>query len=131
MKLAAALLALCPLVCFAQQRGDSLREQEIQRAIIQLDQRSADFASGRQSPPLDPTVGRVLQSDPDIARQMRPYERMRAAEARETGVLQLPPPAVRNEVRNEARKLDKPSPLPGGPRGALEPNAITSPRNPD
>jgi hypothetical protein len=123
MKLAAALLALCPLVCFAQQRGDSLREQEIQRAIIQLDQRSADFASGRQSPPLDPMVGRVLQSDPDIARQMRPYERMRAAEARETSVLQLPPPVV--------RKDEKPLPLPGGPRGALEPNAITSPRNPD
>jgi hypothetical protein len=123
MKLAAALLAFWPLFCFAQQRGDSLREQEIQRAIIQLDQRSADFASGRQSPPLDPTVGRMLQSDPDIARQMRPYERMRAAEARETNVLQLPPPVV--------RKDEKPLPLPGGPRGALEPNAITSPRNPD
>ena len=126
MKLA-ALLAFCPLVCFAQQRGDSLREQEIQRAIIQLDQRSADFASGRQSPPLDPMVGRALHPDPDVARQMRPYERMRAAEARETSVLQLPPPVVRNAVP----KNEKPLPLPGGPRGALEPNAITSPRNPD
>jgi hypothetical protein len=123
MKLAAALLALFPLVCFAQQRGDSLREQEIQRGIIQLDQRSADFARGSPSPPLDPTVGRMLQHDPDIARQMRPYERMKAAEARETNVLQLPPPVV--------RKDEKPLPLPGGPRGALEPNAITSPRNPD
>ena len=130
MKLA-VLLALCPLVCLAQQRGDSLREQEIQRAIIQLDQRSADFASGRQSPPLDPMVGRSLHPDADIARQMRPYERMRAAEARETSVLQLPPPVVRNEVRNEVRKDEKPLPLPGGPRGALEPNAITSPRSPD
>ena len=123
MKLAAALLALCPLVCLAQPRGDSLREQEIQRGIIQLDQRSADFARGSPSPPLDPTVGRMLQHDPDVARQMRPYERMRAAEARETNVLQLPPPVV--------RKDEKPLPLPGGPRGALEPNAITSPRNPD
>lgn len=123
MKLAAALLALFPLVCLAQQRGDSLREQEIQRGIIQLDQRSADFARGSPSPPLDPTVGRMLQFDPDIARQMRPYERMKAAEARETNVLQLPPPVV--------RKDEKPLPLPGGPRGALEPNAITSPRNPD
>jgi hypothetical protein len=69
----------------------------------------------------------MLQSDPDIARQMRPYERMRAAEARETSVLQLPPPVV----RTDARKDEKPLPLPGGPRGALEPNAITSPRNPD
>lgn len=123
MKLAAALLALFPLVCLAQQRGDSLREQEIQRGIIQLDQRSADFARGSPSPPLDPTVGRMLQFDPDIARQMRPYERMKAAEARETNVLQLPPPVV--------RKDEKPLPLPGGPRGALEPNAITSPRNSD
>ena len=122
----AALLALCPLVCLAQPR-DSLREQEIQRAIIQLDQRSADFARGSPSPPLDPMVGRSLHPDPDIARQMRPYERMKAAEARETSVLQLPPPVV----RNEARKDEKPLPLPGGPRGALEPNAITSPRAPD
>ena len=131
MKLA-VLLALFPLVCLAQPRdfgprGDSLREQELNRAIIQLDQRSADFASGRQSPPLDPTVGRMLQSDPNIARQMRPYERIKAAEARETNVLQLPPPVV----RTEGRQLDKPLPLPGGPRGALEPNAITSPRPPD
>ena len=37
---------------------------------------------------------------------MRPYERMKAAEARETNVLQLPPPVV--------RKDEKPLPLPGG-----------------
>ena len=124
MKLAAALLALCPLGCLAQ---SPLQEQEIQRAIIQLDQRSADFARGTPSPPLDPLVGRPLSPDPDIARQMRPYERMKAAEARDANLLQLPPP----EVRSEARKEEKPLPLPGGPRGALEPNPITSPRPPD
>jgi hypothetical protein len=124
MKLAAALLALCPLGCLAQ---SPLHEQEIQRAIIQLDQRSADFARGTTSPPPDPFVGRPLSPDPDIARQMRPYERMKAAEARDSNVLQLPPPTV----RSEARKEEKPLPLPGGPRGALEPNPITSPRPPD
>jgi len=127
----AVLLALCPIVCLAQPRDrdlglhSPLREQEIQRAIIQLDQRSADFASGRQSPPLDPMVGRQFHPDPNVDRQMRPYERMRQAEARETNVLQLPPPVVRSG------KDEKPLPLPGGPRGALEPNAITSPRPPD
>jgi hypothetical protein len=124
MKLAAALLAFCPFGCLAQ---SPLHEQEIQRAIIQLDQRSADFARGTPSPPLDPLVGRPLSPDPDIARQMRPYERMKAAEARDANLLQLPPP----EVRSEARKEEKPLPLPGGPRGALEPNPITSPRPPD
>ena len=128
MKLAAALLALCPLGCLAQ---SPLQEQEIQRAIIQLDQRGADFARGTTSPPMDPFVGRPLSPDPDIARQMRPYERMKAAEARDANVLQLPPPVVRNELRSEARKEEKPLPLPGGPRGALEPNPITSPRPSD
>ena len=118
----AALMFLCPLACAAQQlQPQQLHQQEIQRALIQLDQRSADFARGTVSPPLDPLVGRVpLHPDPEIAQQLRPYERLRAAEANEPAVLRLPPP--------EARKVDKPLPLPGGPTGALEPNPITSPR---
>src|SRR6185436_1060884 len=112
MMLAAAMF-LCPLTCAAQQ----LHQQEIQRALIQLDQRSADFARGTVSPPLDPFVGRPLHPDPEIAQQLRPYERLKAAEASEAPVLRLPPPAVRQTVR----KIDKPLPLPGGPRGALEP----------
>jgi hypothetical protein len=119
MMLAAAMF-LCPLACAAQQ----LHQQEIQRALIQLDQRSGDFARGTVSPPLDPFVGRALHPDPEIAQQLRPYERLRAAEASEAPVLRLPPPAA----RQTARKIDKPLPLPGGPRGALEPNPITSPR---
>jgi hypothetical protein len=113
--LAAAIFG-CPLACVAQQ----LHQQEIQRAVIQLDQRGADFARGTVSPPLDPHVGRPLHPDPEIAQQLRPYERLKAAEAAEPPVLRLPPPAV--------RKIDKPLPLPGGPSGALEPNPITSPR---
>jgi len=118
VKLAAAIL-LCPLACAAQQ----LHQQEIQRALIQLDQRGADFARGTVSPPLDPFVGRPLHPDPEIAQQLRPYERMRAAETNEPAVLRLPPPA--------ARQIDQPLPLPGGPPGALEPNPITSPRLPE
>jgi len=112
----AAAILLCPLACAAQQ----LHQQEIQRALIQLDQRGADFARGTVSPPLDPHVGRPLHPDPEIAQQLRPYERLKAAEAIEPTVLRLPPPAV--------RKIDKPLPLPGGPPGALDPNPITSPR---
>lgn len=112
----AAAMFLYPLACAAQQ----LHQQEIQRALIQLDQRSADFARGTVSPPLDPHVGRPLHPDPEIAQQLRPYERLKAAEANEPPVLRLPPP--------EVRKIDKPLPLPGGPPGALEPNPITSPR---
>ena len=107
---------------------DSKHTNEIQvESFKWTETQSADFARGTPSPPLDPLVGRPLSPDPDIARQMRPYERMKAAEARDANLLQLPPP----EVRSEARKEEKPLPLPGGPRGALEPNPITSPRPPD
>ena len=115
--LLAAAIFLCPLACAAQQ----LHQQEIQRALIQLDQRGADFARGTVSPPLDPHVGRPLHPDPEIAQQLRPYERLKAAEANEPRVLRLPPPPG-------MRTVDKPLPLPGGPPGALDPNPITSPR---
>ena len=121
MKLAAVLL-LCPLTCLAQEPQP--HAQEIQRALIQLDQRSADFARGSASPPLAPDVGRPLHPDPNIARELRPSERIKAAEARDPNVLRLPPPAVRNELP----QAEKPLPLPGGPTGALEPNPITTPR---
>ena len=109
----AALLCL-PLFTEAQQP----HEQEIQRAIIDLDRRSADFARGNGSAPLDPHVGRPLHPDPEIARQMRPYERMREAEQREVFVLRLPPPVVRDETETPRR-------LPGGPQAGVEP--VTNP----
>lgn len=118
----AATLLLWPLACAAQQ----LHQQEIQRALIQLDQRGADFARGKDSPPLDPHVGRPLHPDPEIAQQLRPYERLKAAEASEAPVLRLPPPPGLPPAPE--RKIDKPLPLPGGPPGALDPNPITSPR---
>jgi hypothetical protein len=102
------------LPCFAQQP----HAQEIQRALIQLDERSAAFARGSPPQPLDPHAGRPLHPDPEIARELRPYERMKAAEAREANVLRLPPPVVRNDV---VRKDAKPLPLPGGPRAGVDP----------
>ena len=105
-----ALLAVA-LPSFAQQP----HAQEIQRALIQLDERGAAFARGSPQQPLDPHAGRPLHPDPEIARELRPYERMKAAEAREPHVMRLPPPVVR---RNE-----KPLPLPGGPQGGV--NSVT------
>jgi hypothetical protein len=109
VKRAAALLLLFPLAGFAQQP----HQQEIQRALIQLDQRSAEFARGTPSAPLDPNVGRALHPDPEIAQQLRPYERMKAAEEGPV-TLRLPPPVIRE-------KIDKPLPLPGGPRAGVDP----------
>ena len=108
-------LLVWPLAGFAQQP----HEQEIQRALIQLDQRSAEFARGAPPAPLDPRVGLPLHPDPEIARQLRPYERIKLAEEREANVIRLPPPVVR-------RRDEKPLPLPGGPRPGVDP--IPAPR---
>ena len=114
----AAILFL-PLAALAQQP----HEQEIQRAIIQLDQRTADFARSAPSEPLPPSVGQPLHPDPEIARQLRPYERMRMAEEREH-VLRLPPPVIR-----ERKAASEPLPLPGGPRAGVDP--VTNPSVPN
>jgi hypothetical protein len=111
----APLLLLFSLNCFAQHP----HEQEVQRALIDLDRRSADFARGAASPPLEPHVGQPLNADPEVARQLRPYERMRTAQ---THVLRLPPPVV-------LKKADKPLALPGGRRGGVDP--VTLPRSAD
>ena len=107
MRLAAAVLLL-PLTCFAQQP----HEQEVQRALIELDRRSADFSTAE---PLPPYVGQPLSPDPEAARQLRPYERMRMAEQQGDGfVLQLPPPS--------------PAPLPLPRRGESVVDPVDLPR---
>lgn len=114
----AAFLAL--LAVALPSFGQQPHAQEIQRALIQLDERGAAFARGSPPQPLDPHAGRPLHPDPEIARELRPYERMKAAEAREANVLRLPPPVVRNHM---VRKDAKPLPLPGGPQGGV--NSVT------
>jgi hypothetical protein len=64
-------------------------------------------------------VGLPLHPDPNIARELRPYERQRAARDREAHVLRLAPPVVRGEEK-------PPLPLPGGPRPGVDP--VTAPR---
>ena len=116
MRLAAVVLLL-PLTCFSQQP----HEQEVQRALIELDRRSAEFSTPQPSQPLPPQVGQPLHPDPEIARQLRPYERMRMAEEqRGEHVLRLPPPID--------RESGKPLPLPGGPQPGVDPVDLPRPR---
>lgn len=112
-----AVALLVPLACLAQQP----HEQEVQRALIELDRRAADFARGQPSAPLEPHVGQPLHADPELARQLRPYERMKLAEEREF-ILRLPPPVVR-------QRPAKPLPLPGGPERAVDPVTLPGVRD--
>lgn len=95
-------------------------EQEIQRALIQRDQQSAEFAAGANRGSLEmlhqrQLMERPLHPDPQIARELRPYERQRMARERDGFVLQLPPP------KPNALSSSEPLPLPGGPRHGVEP----------
>lgn len=109
------VLLAVPIACFAQQP----HEQEVQRALIELDRRSAEFSRDQPFEPLPPHVGQPLSADPQIARELRPYERMRMAE-RDEHVLQLPPPVV--------RETGKPLPLPGGPQTGVDTVEVPRPR---
>jgi hypothetical protein len=115
--LAAALLL--PLTCLAQHP----HEREVQRAIIELNERGAAFSRGEPPAPLAPHVGQPLHADPEIARQLQPYERLRMAE-RHGHVLQLPPPEIR--VRTDS---SSPSPLPGRPEAGVDPVELPRPRD--
>ena len=113
MKRLALLALLVPLAAAANPH-----EQEIQRALIQRDQQSAEFAAGASRGPLEilhqrQLMERPFHPDPNVARELRPYERQRLAQEREGFVLRLPPPVVIDP--------EKPLPLPGGPRPGVEP----------
>ena len=98
-------------------------DQEIQRALIQRDQQSAEFAAGvrggdraslealhaRQR--LEVTT-QTLHPDPAVARQLEPYQRQKMADER---ALVLSPPVV------QVRPAEKPLPLPGGPGHVVDP----------
>jgi hypothetical protein len=109
VRLIAAVL-LIPLGCLAQHP----HEREVQRALIDLDRRSTQVSRS-----LETHVGQPLNADPEVARQLRPYERMRMAEQH---VLQLPPPVVRE-------KADPPLPLPGRPQRAVDPVTLPGVRD--
>jgi hypothetical protein len=98
-------------------------DQEIQRALIQRDQQSAEFAAGvrggdrtslealhaRQR--LEVTT-QTLHPDPGVARQLEPYQRQKMADER---ALVLPPPVV------QVKPPERPLPLPGGPGHVVDP----------
>jgi hypothetical protein len=99
-------------------------DQEIQRALIQRDQQSAEFAAGVRGgdrAALDALHERQrlavttqpLHPDPAVARQLEPYQRQKMADER---ALVLPPPVIQ-----KSRKSEKPLPLPGGPRHGVDP----------
>ena len=98
-------------------------DQQIQRALIQRDQQSAEFAAGvrggdraslealhaRQR--LEVTT-QTLHPDPAVARQLEPYQRQKMADER---ALVLSPPVL------QVRPAEKPLPLPGGPGHVVDP----------
>jgi len=105
------------------------QEQEIQRAIIQRDQQSAEFAArarGEDTRRLEQLHSEQLRDavrplsplspDPAVARQLQGYERQRMADDR---VLVLPPPVVRTPPAPES----EPRPLtpPSRPRTLVDP----------
>lgn len=86
------------------------QEQDIQRALMERDQRTQEFAARVRGASLlelqrlENLSGRQLRDVKlDLPAGLRPYERQQAANE---FVLQLPPPAVR------AAQPDEPRPLP-------------------
>jgi hypothetical protein len=103
--LAFALLAAA-LPALAQQ------PPEVQRALIELDQRSAEFAARvRGAPPavrqeLENIAARQLvEVQRDQSPELLPYERQKAARETEAFVLRLPPPVVRAEEMGKPRPI--------------------------
>jgi hypothetical protein len=91
----------------------------IQRALIQRDQQSAEFAArvrGDDVARLEALHARQLQEPVQPIPQFRPYQRQRMAEER---TLTLSPPIARAPPAVSAflRVL----PLPGGPRHGVDP----------
>lgn len=108
MRPAALVLAAVCFSCFANER-------EINRALIERDQRTAEFAAG-----VDGNVDRraleiLHQRQLFDARPLAPRDRDRMAREREGFVLRLPPPVRTRDF------LEEPLPLPGGPRHGVEP----------
>jgi hypothetical protein len=119
-------LAAAALAALAQ-------EQEIQRALIQRDQQSAEFAArarGADTTRLEQLhseqlrdAGRPLDPDPRVARELKAYERQRMADER---MLVLPPPVVRTPPpapETEPRPVTPPS----RPRTLVDPIPQQSP----
>jgi len=111
MKLVAAF-TLGAACSFAAANND----EAIQRALIQRDQQSAEFAArvhGRDASRLQELHARQLREPLQPMTELRPYQRQRMADER--GLLALPPPVART------KPAALPLPLPGGPRHGVDP----------
>jgi hypothetical protein len=94
------------------------QEQEVQRALIERDQRTEEFAARLRGAPLEERQrlenlsARQLREVPkELPPGLRAYERQKV---KEEFVLRLPPPAVR------AREPDKPRELPAKMPGTAD-----------
>ncbi len=99
--------------------GAQAQEQEIQRALVQRDQMSAEFAARARGIPtqdLSDLHARQLRDVMTIpvAPEFRPYQRARMAEER---ALVLSPPVKRSVPDPDLLPL----PLPGGPQPGVDP----------
>ena len=114
---------LAAIAAWAIAGGCLANDQEIQRALIQRDQQSAEFAAGMRGGDraslealharqrLEVTT-QTLHPDPAVARQLEPYQRQKMADER---ALVLSPPVL------QVRPAEKPLPLPGGPGHVVDP----------
>lgn len=94
------------------------QEQDVQRALMQRDQQSAEFAARLRGAPLieqqrleNLSARQLLGVERDLPQELRPYERQQAAREH---ILALPPPVVRVEA------ADKPRPLPAKMPGVVD-----------
>jgi hypothetical protein len=94
------------------------QEQEVQRALMQRDQQSAQFAARLRGAPLaeqqrleNLSARQLLGVEKDLPQELRPYERQQAAREH---ILALPPPVVR------AAAAEKPRPLPAKMPGVVD-----------
>jgi hypothetical protein len=120
---------------FAVSGSAFCQQQDIQRALIQRDQQSAEFAAqlrGSQDLQRLQTLDAAqlrdaqvpLSPDPRLAAQLLPYQRGQMAQDRERE-LRFAPPVVRGESprgkSGSEPDLRAPLPLPGGPRPGVDP----------
>ncbi len=90
-------------------------EREVQRALIQRDQQSAEFAARLQGHSLEALHQRQLL-ELGSARPPLSYQRSRMARERDASVLRFSPP-----VQKSGPGFRAPLPLPGGPAHAVDP----------
>ncbi|HZM37422.1 MAG TPA: hypothetical protein VFC18_23395 [Burkholderiales bacterium] len=110
-RLVILLLGLIPALSLANP------QEEINRALIERDQRTAEFAAGVNGN-VDRRALEILHERQLFeARPLQPYHREQMAREREGFVLQFPPP----RGVNKPPAAQKPLPLPGGPRHGVDP----------